>query len=399
MTTSSLSGSTIPIIDSVGNSWTVVAGVVQMNGTNAGTSGSVTILLYYNSIIYQFSTVPTYGGWYGWINNAWVLQTGDPRGTTTTPPVITPPPVTTGLLGYLQSLAGQTKHILTGQHSNYWDGNPMDCVTPIPGVAGGKQVAILGTSNFWLNSDGVSSNWNPALCISLTNAWLAQGGIVQVTQGCPVNAGWLSGAAVTDIYKPGTTANNKWNIYLQTNVIDVFNSFTGPCLFRAFPECNNNWGISSLLTPAEYILMWQYTYNYCQSKSIKNVLWEWNVNDWDHMNNGNTYYSGSEWYPGNTYVDVVSFDAYPPGQGGWDTTVYDFLVSTGKPTMLGEFGYNGSLNSGDIAPILQTVKTKFPKIIAMPCWCQSAAIYLMPDANTFMSDPAVINLSDLPKGI
>ncbi|MGP8178504.1 MAG: Calx-beta domain-containing protein, partial [Steroidobacteraceae bacterium] len=34
------------------------------------------------------------------------------------------------LLAFINGLSGQSRHILSGQHTSYWDSNPMDVVTP-----------------------------------------------------------------------------------------------------------------------------------------------------------------------------------------------------------------------------------------------------------------------------
>lgn len=79
-------GSTIPtltqLLDAKLNKWTLVAGVVQINGANAGFSLNVTLLLYFKGVIYQQNKT---GGWWGWTNSTW-LATVDPRGPAVPPP-------------------------------------------------------------------------------------------------------------------------------------------------------------------------------------------------------------------------------------------------------------------------------------------------------------------------
>jgi hypothetical protein len=86
----SLDGTTVPpassIIDNSGNSWGVVGGVVKENGANAGSSNSVTLLLWYKGKIYQKNS---WNAWWGW-DGTWGTQlAGDPRSVVTPPP---PPP-------------------------------------------------------------------------------------------------------------------------------------------------------------------------------------------------------------------------------------------------------------------------------------------------------------------
>jgi len=175
---------------------------------------------------------------------------------------------TASLLALINGLSGQSRHIISGQHSNYWDSSPMDDVTPIPAAAG-NQVAILGTSNYWLNGDGVTSS-TTSWFVSTTNAWLAQGGIVLVSQE-PIIP-WSSGEAVTDTYTPGTNANKNWNAYLQTQAA-MFKQLNGAVLWRPFPEPNGGDHFGSQFTPAQFVTFWQYTYNYMASLGVNNILW------------------------------------------------------------------------------------------------------------------------------
>ena len=74
----SSSGTTIPaaanIVDAGGNVWTVSNGVVYQNNVTAGYTAQVTLLLYYNQVIYQQNSA---GNWWLW-SASWVA-TVDPR--------------------------------------------------------------------------------------------------------------------------------------------------------------------------------------------------------------------------------------------------------------------------------------------------------------------------------
>jgi hypothetical protein len=209
---------------------------------------------------------------------------------------------TAALLNYINGLSGQPKYILTGQHADYWSGSQsaqyLDTVNPIPGMASGQQVAILGTSNFWCNSDGVTSSTG-AWFVSATNNWIAQNGIVLDSQEACVP--WSSGEAVTDIYTVGTTANKNWNSFLNAQIA-MLKQLIGPVLWRPFIEVNGN-HFGSQFTPAQFKLAWQYTVNYCKSQGLSNVLYVFSLNYYDPNN------QASQWYPGNAYVDIVSLDS------------------------------------------------------------------------------------------
>ncbi len=76
------------IIDSSGNVWTLGNGVggpnysVYLNGSPAAVSYSVTLLLYYNNLIYQETAS---NAWFSWNGSGWTSVAGDPRGTSSVP--------------------------------------------------------------------------------------------------------------------------------------------------------------------------------------------------------------------------------------------------------------------------------------------------------------------------
>lgn len=387
--TPSASGTLAPpaasLTDSTLAVWTLSGGVVSKNGTPDKSTSQVTQILYFQGVVYQFSTVPTFGGWYGWIGSKWVLQASDPR----TPPVVAPPaPTSSSMLGYIQSLVG--KKILIGQHVNFWDSNPMDCVTPIPSMAGGKQVAILGTSNDW---DNFSVNF-----VTNTNAWIAQGGIVLVSQEAP--SPLSSGEAVSDIWTTGTNAYKNWTTYLNTQIAK-FKQLNGTVIWRPFIEVNGN-HFGSTFTPAQNVTLFQHTHDYCVAQGLTNVLWMLNLNFWDQRNSGSTRYDGSDYYPGNNYVDLVSIDSYPPDANS--DAIYNYFVTTGKPIIFAEVG--GNTNNSAEAPgtynndiILSNVKSMFPKAVAIVYWCQNEGLNEQLGTSTVLNDPVAVTLSDLPKGL
>ncbi|MGC2462751.1 MAG: glycosyl hydrolase, partial [Steroidobacteraceae bacterium] len=291
---------------------------------------------------------------------------------------------TASLLAYLNGLSGQSRHILSGQHTNYWDSNPMDIVTPIPSGSGGKQVAILGTSNDWTGT-GVEG-LNPTASngfVTLTNAWLAQGGIVLVSQS--PKSPLANGEPYADVHTPGTAAYVKWHSFLDEQIAK-FKQINGTVIWRPFIELNGKW---SWWVPdqnqdqADFKIIWQQMHDYFAANGVNNILWLFNVNDWDSSADV------TAWYPGSAYVDLVSLDAYPPGAKG-DTPVYDALVATGKPVMYAEVGVHSSNNSSvsqhsyDTSTILATINANFPKIFAVVIWCQNYALPLQEGESAFM---------------
>jgi hypothetical protein len=389
------------IIDSALNVWTVSGGVVMENGKSAGFSANVSLLLYHGGTVYQQNSSCL---WWSWNGSTWV-STSNPASSATpacsavaaaTPPVSSSSsssggPSTSGptgspaaLLSYINSLSGQTKHILSGQHSSYWDSNPMDYVQAETSQTG-KTVAILGTTS---GQEGSTQN-----TVSVTNAWLAQGGIPLVSWW-PIDP--FTGQTDNDrnidfaqLTQPGTAAYVAWYKLMDTQIA-LLKQIKGPVLYRPLVECDGNWSWWDGQDTATFVLVWQQMHDYFVSKGVTNVLWVYNDNTWS----GNY----TQYYAGPSYVDIVSWDAYPPIPGD---PAYAALVSLNKPIMMAEVGVNSPTNSGngDNGQLLATVKASFPKVFAVVVFCQGWALSQQAGAAAFMNDAAIVSLSDLPSGL
>lgn len=80
-----------------------------------------------------------------------------------------------------------------------------------------------------------------------------------------------------------------------------------PVLFRPFHELTGNWfwWCRNTCTPQEFISLWKFTWNYLQyEKKLHNLLYVYNTADF------NSREDFLERYPGDKFVDVLSFDAY-----------------------------------------------------------------------------------------
>jgi hypothetical protein len=77
--TPSVNGSNVfaepSIIDAQGNTWTIVAGVIEKNGVHVGSNYNVNLLLEYNAVFYQRNTSSE---WYRWTGSSW-SAVSDPR--------------------------------------------------------------------------------------------------------------------------------------------------------------------------------------------------------------------------------------------------------------------------------------------------------------------------------
>jgi hypothetical protein len=122
-----LAGSTSAITDSSGNSWTLVSGVVDENGTAAGYSSGVTEIAYVNGTLWQENASSL---WWSWTGTGWSTGTG----TSTSPLPAAPPPKPTASANDTMVLAGSTAAI-TDASGNTWT------------ITSGGQVAVNGVAD------------------------------------------------------------------------------------------------------------------------------------------------------------------------------------------------------------------------------------------------------------
>ncbi len=166
-------------------------------------------------------------------------------------------------------------------------------------------------------------------------------GYVYDTTGSPLNAIKTGGAQIA-----------AWTAYLDrlATFIESLVDASGkkiPVILRWFHEANGGWfwwGTSA----ADYKIVWQQFVAYLKdTKALTNVLFNVNFT---------TESSFSGWYPGDTYVDIISLDNYDNtstptvGNGGKLATAYTAMLalSTAKPFALGEFGYENHGNNTSI---------------------------------------------------
>jgi mannan endo-1,4-beta-mannosidase len=300
-------------------------------------------------------------------------------------------PAASALLSYLKGLPASPKHVLSGQHSSYWDSNALDYVQ-VTEKQTGKSVAILGTTSGQAGStqDGVA----------LSNRWLDNHGIVLLSWW-PSNPftgsyGPMSPASpgnFAQLTLPGTRGYVAWYKLLDDQIAQL-KKIKGPVLYRPFVELNGNWSWWQNQDPATFIAVWRQMHDYFVSNGVDNALWVYNVNT------GRGRYT--DYYPGPSYVDVLAMDAYPPSVV--DLPMYDALVALNQPIIYAETGVTNPDNSkvapfgADNSKLLAVVKDKFPKVVGVVIFCQNYGIPQQFGARELMNDPAVITRSDLPSG-
>lgn len=125
-------------------------------------------------------------------------------------------------------------------------------------------------------------------------------------------------------------------------------AWPGRVICRLMPEMNGNWAVYSVAntgiyrgvtSTAQWISVWQYLVAKGRTQA-PNVEWFW-------APNGNDVgaYTAESYYPGDTYVDWIGFDAYN-SYGAWGTPydtwapIYDRIcaLNATAPVMIGETG-------------------------------------------------------------
>jgi mannan endo-1,4-beta-mannosidase len=346
-------------------------------------------------------------------NAAGCTLSGTPLTIACPPPAVTPPvppaPPAAGALttpaavvSYLVSL--ETKGILAGQHTNYWDSVPTDDITGLVNQTG-KTPAIIGLmangGGDTTEQVGVATTYS---AVALANQYLAAGSLVMVTEvpASPQNGSTMWGAGAfpsasmpaanfANVTTPGTAEYASFQAYLP-KLAAALKQINGPVLFRPFAEQNGTWFWYGNQSPAQFIKMWQAEWSYLTNTAgLTNLVWVFATNK--GMGNYAAY------YPGAAYVDVLAEDAYPPSAS--DIDVWTAFAPLNKPEIYAESGATLSVtsvgaNTLNNDTVLQTIEASFPGIVGVVVWCQGVALDNQLGAAAFMSDPKIVTAAGLP---
>ncbi len=225
---------------------------------------------------------------------------------------------------YLQSLAARNL-TLSGQHEDIWFDQSIDIVFQDTG----KYPAIRGVE--------VGLCADPARLQEVYQTYLAYGTIPALTwhvvapnpadkepgtniacpDSCSFNCVHDQPVNLQRVITAGTIENTNFNKQLD-RVLQQTKFFTDkhvPVIWRPLHEMTNThfwWGWSNNGTPADFVALWKYVYNYFVFDNPlgiypDNFIWTWAA----------SYYPGkaSPFYPGNAYVDVVGTDLYSTSNG------------------------------------------------------------------------------------
>ncbi len=105
-----------------------------------------------------------------------------------------------------------------------------------------------------------------------------------------------------------------------------------PILFRPLHEAEGKWFWWGAKGPEYAIELYHLLYNRLTNiHKINNLIWVWNS-------------ISPQWYPGDDYVDIISYDSYPSaGDYSSQSVKYDLAMSLGKGNKLVAMSENGSI--------------------------------------------------------
>lgn len=310
-----------------------------------------------------------------------------------------------GLPAYITGLVGGG-NVLVGQHTNYWDSNPLDTLNSLQ-TQTGQNPAIIGVGPDLNSTELVSVGTTGGTYggIALANQFISQGYIVLVSlwPGNPLNGAtmWggsqgttpLAAANFANITSPGTNEYNAFQTWLA-NVYATLKLINGPFLFRVFFEMDGTWFWYGNQSSTQFVAMWQLAHNYLAPK-LPNMQWCFAPNYSVSASQFNAY------YPGSSFVDLVGLDNY--GNAAANSALESACQATGKPAMFFEFGAglvnNISADSVNNLTSFQNVRNNYPYFIGCVWWCQSTALANQNNASGVMSNANAIVRSGLPSGI
>lgn len=168
-------------------------------------------------------------------------------------------------------------------------------------------------------------------------------------------------------------ANGRYDSYLR-NVANRLKAYGKPFFFsfNQEPEQELERGSSVAGSAADYVAAFRHLHDVFREQNVDNAVWVWWIMGcMCHV----SWYKNL--YPGDSYVDWVSFDPYdfntcngsrPESPTQAIKPFYDWLntnrLAAGKPWMLSEFGSNGKQQGDWYAGVAATVK-RLPKLKAI----------------------------------
>jgi mannan endo-1,4-beta-mannosidase len=256
------------------------------------------------------------------------------------------------LLSYLADNFGN--HILSGQQE-YPNSNLKDTNTIYQNT--GKYPAVLGL-DFIDNSPsrverGTSADevktaidwWNNGGILTFTWHWNAPKDLLDTPEH-PWWSGFYTDATRFDVaYALNHPDSEDYRLLIRD--IDAISSELKrlqnagvPVLWRPLHEAEGKWFWWGAKGPEATKKLWKLMYDRMTTyHKLNNLIWVWNSID-------------AAWYPGDEYVDIVSFDSYPGAfKYGPQSSQYEALVRLSSNKKIVAMAENGPIPDPDLLPV------------------------------------------------
>ncbi|MFD0686060.1 glycosyl hydrolase [Actinomadura fibrosa] len=222
-----------------------------------------------------------------------------------------PPSSKQAVLNFLSSITG--RNIVSGQHNKEPASNPgqytqqvKDVTGQYPGLWGGDLMfRPEDVANRQRIVDQAKIEWSHGSLVALTwHVCTPTGGSTCQFDGGVKTS--ISNDQFTQIVTDGTALNTAWKRRLDEAVpyLTQLKNAGVPVLFRPLHEMNESWNWWGNRPGANgSARLYRITHDYLVGKGLTNLIWVWNVQD-------NPAGNWASYYPGSSYVDVVSLDAW-----------------------------------------------------------------------------------------
>ena len=328
------------------------------------------------------------------------------------------------VLAYLTALPNQaSKKVLSGIRAGYtsnttfgedYQGN--NAITNITTNSGGYVPAIIATDpDYFANGEeaytagiaGLKAHWNAGGLVML-DWWPTH----------PYNNvySWPPNDPVIDIatvYTSGNSTYDNWRTAMDyvATVIQSLENDGVVVLFRIFPEMNSacptqlpgytgtGWFAGKDTT--KFVNLWRYTHDYfVTTKGLSNILWVYGPQ-------GGYWRCETDYYPGDSYVDIVGMSNYPESSSTDDIPYNpqgEALAALGKPFAYTEVGqcpgdtsWSGCTGK-DSRKIISSIKTSYPTATFFLNWDDDWGLWRQAYLSSLFGDSWVVSRADNPSG-